>query len=92
MKAAVKSSLWAFGITVAFFGLVAAFMKMGPCGPASDTSAVLFVIMLPAIWSIGILKIENSIVAWSVISIWIYALSWIFATVTLWGIRRVKNR
>jgi hypothetical protein len=94
LKVATKVSLWALALTLTFFGLAAIFMKMGPCGPTSDASAIFFIILLPAIYLVDILKTENSVIAWSLMAMWIYFVSWfaVVCTVALLGLRRVSGR
>jgi hypothetical protein len=92
MRTITKISLGALGLTLVFFGLAAIFMKIGPCGPSSDASAVFFVILLPALVLADSAANGNSVVAWSVIAVWVYALSWAISGITSWGFRRIKNR
>lgn len=92
MKPAIKVSIEAFALTLAFFDLAAVFMKIGPCGPASDSSAAFFVVLLPALFFVDRVASGNSFIAWSIIAVWIYALSWFVSATASWGIRRIKNR
>lgn len=92
MKAAAKISLWAFALTLAFFGLSAAFMKMGPCGPASGSSVVFFVVLLPALFVVDRFAGLDSFLAWSIIALWIYALSWAASAISFWAVRWIRKR